>query len=161
MLPILMIRPQIVTDMLAECERDSATGSLLVARAIMVSEAFVCTVLKRKGKLLCKTVCGFRFYHRGSVQDDRTNTFAFVHEIKRFIDIFQWHRMSNKVINLYLALHIPVNDFWNIGATACTTESGAAPRASGHQLEWTRGDFLPRASNTDNATLPPTFMATL
>lgn len=61
MLPILMIRPQIVTDMLAECERDSATGSLLVARAIMVSEAFVCTVLKRKGKLLCKRSAGFVF----------------------------------------------------------------------------------------------------
>ncbi|MFT5132546.1 MAG: hypothetical protein ACI9SC_001012 [Gammaproteobacteria bacterium] len=35
--------------------------------------------------------------------DDGPNAFAFVHEVKRFVDIFKAHGMSNKVAQLKLA----------------------------------------------------------
>jgi hypothetical protein len=50
-----------------------------------------------------------------------------VHQVKGAVDIFQRQRMGNKGINLYLAIHVPVNDAGDVGAAAGTSKGRASP----------------------------------
>src|SRR5690606_24797282 len=93
------------------------------------------------------------------IQDDRADGFAALHQVEAFVDALQWQGMRNQVINIELAFHIPVDNFWYVGTTACTTESRAFPFASGHQLERTGTDFLTGCSNADDEGLTPALVA--
>ena len=67
--------------------------------------------------------------------NDGANTLARMHQIKGLIDIFEGHFVSNQIINIDFAIHIPVDNARHIGATAGTAKGGSTPRATGNQLE--------------------------
>src|SRR5205807_1625738 len=57
-----------------------------------------------------------------------------------------------------LAVHVPIDDFWHVGAAARTTERGALPDPAGDQLEWTSRNLGAGRSHTDDDGLAPTAM---
>ena len=73
-----------------------------------------------------------------------------MHQVEAFVDVFQWHGVGDQVIDIDLAVHVPVYDFGDIGTTTGAAEGTAAPYAAGDQLEGTSGNFLPGTGYTDN-----------
>jgi hypothetical protein len=45
---------------------------------------------------------------------NRANAFAFVHQVERAVDVFEWHRMRDELVNLDLAIHVLVNHAWQL-----------------------------------------------
>ncbi|KAG1647276.1 hypothetical protein GQR58_030726 [Nymphon striatum] len=68
---------------------------------------------------------------------NRTNGFAFVHQVKAVVDLVQCQFMRDHRINLDLAIHVPIDDFWHIGTPLGTAKSCPTPDATGNQLERT------------------------
>src|SRR5438105_127803 len=91
--------------------------------------------------------------------DDRTNRLAFVHQIETLVDLLELEDMGDHRIDLDLAVHVPVDDFGNVGASACATERRAFPDAAGHQLERPGGDFLAGLRDPDDDGYAPAAMA--
>jgi hypothetical protein len=56
------------------------------------------------------------------VKHYRSDTLARMHQIKGPIDIVKWHRVGNEIVNIYLAIHIPVDNLGYIGTAPSTTK---------------------------------------
>ena len=96
-----------------------------------------------------------------SVNYNASDTLSTTHEIKALVDPVKRQDMRNEIINIDLSIHVPVDDFWNVGATAGAAECSASPVAPCHELEWTGRDFLARTSYTDNYGSAPAAMTAL
>src|SRR5690606_12996563 len=82
-----------------------------------------------------------------------------MHEIEALVDVFERHGVRNEVVDVDLAVHVPVDDLRHIGAPARTTECSAFPDAYRAELEGTRGKFLPCARNADSDAFAPAAVA--
>src|SRR5687768_4911967 len=91
--------------------------------------------------------------------DDGTNGFAFVHEIKRFIDILQSHGVSDKSIEFELSIEIALHIARQFSAALHTAKCRAAPDTARHQLERAGAYLFACSGNTDYHGLAPTLMA--
>src|SRR6516225_6709486 len=67
--------------------------------------------------------------------------------------------MSDQIVDVDLARHVPIHDLRHIGTSPRAPEFGSLPHASGHELEWTRLDFLTGAGDSDDHRDSPTAMA--
>src|SRR3546814_6061963 len=76
-----------------------------------------------------------------SVHHHRPYGLAALHQFEAFVDLVQTQCMGDEVVDVDLAVHIPVDDLGNIGTAACAAECRAFPFASGNQLEGAGGDF--------------------
>src|SRR5262245_55157592 len=94
-----------------------------------------------------------------SVDDYATNRFALVHQIERVVDLAERHRVRDQVVDVDLAVHVPVDDLRHIGTAARAAECSALPHPPGHQLERPRLDLLPRARDADDHRDAPAAMA--
>jgi hypothetical protein len=65
-----------------------------------------------------------------------------MHQVEGVVDRLKRHGVGDQVIDVDLALHVPVDDFRHVSAAARAAEGGAAPDAAGDQLERARGDLL-------------------
>lgn len=65
-----------------------------------------------------------------------------MHQVKRFVDVFQAHGMGDERVQRDLAGLRHFHVAWQFRPAAHATEGRTAPDAPGHQLEWTRGNFL-------------------
>jgi hypothetical protein len=72
--------------------------------------------------------------------------------MKRVINLRERHSVGDHLIDINYPLHVPVDNLGDVRSASRTTERGAAPRPSGHELEGTRGNFLPRAGHTNDAS---------
>src|SRR5689334_7851118 len=93
------------------------------------------------------------------INHDAANRFAFVHQVETFVDVFQLQRVRNEIVDVDLAVHVPVDDFRHVAASFCATEGGSFPHAAGDELEWPRSDFLTRSGDADDDRNAPSFMA--
>src|SRR5699024_10949171 len=82
-----------------------------------------------------------------------TNTLAFVHQVKRVIDVIKPHGVGTEIVKPELALHVALNKAWQLSTALHTTKRRAFPDPPGNQLEGTGGDFLAGTGNTDNHRL--------
>src|SRR5678816_3380452 len=73
-----------------------------------------------------------------------------MHEIESLVDVRERHRVRDQVVDVDLAVHVPVDDLRHVGAAACATERRALPHASSDQLERPRLDLLARAGDADD-----------
>src|SRR5580692_8350342 len=94
-----------------------------------------------------------------SVHDDRSNRFAFMHQIKTLVDVFKLKRVRNHGVDLNLSVHVPVDDFWYVGAAASAAERRAFPDAAGDELERSGGDFLAGFGHADYHGYAPAAVA--
>src|SRR6202158_1930331 len=99
--------------------------------------------------------------YRRSVGDDAADRLAGVHQVEGIVDLIQRHLVRDQRIDRDLAVHVPVDNLWYVGASARAAERGAFPHASGDELERTCRDLLPRPRDADNHRYTPTAVAAL
>src|SRR5438874_7783927 len=85
-----------------------------------------------------------------SEHDDRTDRFAFVHQIEALVDFLELEDMGDHRIDLNLSVHVPVNDLRHIGAATRAAERSAFPDPAGHKLERPGCDFLAGFGDADD-----------
>src|SRR5277367_2045940 len=90
-----------------------------------------------------------------SVNDDRSDRFTFVHQIEAFVDFLQLEGVGDHRIDLNFAVHVPVDDFWYVGAAAGAAEGGTFPDSAGHKLERPGSDFLAGFGHADHHGYTP------
>ena len=65
------------------------------------------------------------------------------------------HHVRDQLVDVDLAVHVPVDDLRHVGAAARAAEGRALPHAAGDELERARRDLLARAGDADDdATCP-------
>ncbi len=82
-----------------------------------------------------------------------------MHQVKRFVDVFQAHGVGHHVINFDLTFHVFIHVAGQFGTTTYTAECRAAPDTTGYQLEGAGTDFLASAGNTDDDRFAPALVA--
>src|SRR5690349_10888778 len=97
----------------------------------------------------------------GLIDHHAPNRFARVHEVERLVDVVQRHRVRDQVVDVDLALHVPVDDLRHVRAAARAAECSALPHPPGDQLERPRLDLLTRARNADDHRHAPAAVTTL
>ena len=78
-----------------------------------------------------------------------------MHQIKRLVDVGQFHGVGDKRLQLDLALHGVFHHAWQLAPAFHATKGGTFPGASCNQLKRTGSNFLPGTSNTNNHRLAP------
>src|SRR5690606_5964086 len=73
-----------------------------------------------------------------------------MHQVEALVDLFESHNVGYHRVDLDLALHIHVDDLGHVGAALGAAERGAAPVASGDELERPRRDFLASLGDADD-----------
>src|SRR6266481_8567591 len=91
--------------------------------------------------------------------DDRTDRLAFMHQVESPVDLLELEDMGDHRIDLNLAIHVPVDDFWHVGAAASAAECAALPDPAGDELEWPSGDLLAGFRHPDHHRYAPAAMA--
>src|SRR5665213_2017025 len=94
-----------------------------------------------------------------SVDNHRADRLAFVHQVESVVDLVEWHGVGDEVVDVDLAVHVPVDNFRHIGAAARAAEGGAFPDAAGDELKRPRRDLLARAGDTDDDRFAPAAVA--
>src|SRR5882724_12222716 len=97
----------------------------------------------------------------GLEHDDRTDRLALVHQVESLVDLLQFEDVCDHRIDLNLSVHVPIDDFRHIGATARAAERGTFPDAAGHELEWPGGDLLAGFRDADDHGDAPAAVARL
>src|SRR6516162_2160924 len=100
-------------------------------------------------------------YAVASVYHHASDALALVHQVEPLIDVRKPHGVRDHGVDLDLALHVPVDNFRHIGATAGAAEGGALPDPAGDELERTGCYFRTRRRHADNDGLAPAAMAGL
>src|SRR3954468_12731632 len=98
---------------------------------------------------------------RLSVDDDGANAFARMHQVEALVDLLELQNVSDHRVDRDLAVHIPVDDLRNVGASLRAAERGAAPVAAGDELEGAGGDLPPCFGDADDDRRAPAAMAGL
>src|SRR5256885_8741041 len=98
---------------------------------------------------------------RPSVHNDRAYGFALVHQVEALVDVGELELVRDQVVDVDLALHVPVDDFRHVAPALGAAERGALPYAAGDELERARLDFLTRARDADDHRHAPALVAAL
>src|SRR6267143_1874130 len=98
---------------------------------------------------------------RESIHHDRSNRFALVHQVEALVDVGELELVRDQVVDVDLALHVPVDDFRYVAPALGAAERGALPYAAGDELERARPDLLARARDADDHRHPPALVAAL
>src|ERR1700693_4310759 len=93
------------------------------------------------------------------IKGDAADRLTRVHEFEGVVDFFQRHRVGDQVVNVDLAVHVPVHDLGNSGAPAYASESRTLPNSSRDQLEWPSANLLAGSGNADDHRDAPAAMA--
>ena len=64
------------------------------------------------------------------INDDRADRFALVHQVEGIVDLLERHRVGDQIVDVDLALHVPVDDLRHVGAPARAAERRALPDAA-------------------------------
>ena len=78
-----------------------------------------------------------------------------MHEVEAAVDLVEAEQVGDHRIDLDLALHVLIDDFWHVGAAPGAAEGRALPDAAGDELERPCGDLLAGAGDPDDNRLAP------
>src|SRR3546814_13484266 len=84
---------------------------------------------------------------------------SLVHEVEALVDVVERQGVGDEVVDVDLALHVPVGDLGHVGAPARAAEGGALPDPSGDELAGTGGDLLAGDGAADDARQAPALAA--
>src|SRR5690606_1078507 len=96
---------------------------------------------------------------RPSIQHHGTDALAGVHQVEGSVDVIEGHGVGDEVVDIDLALHVPVDDPGHVGAAPGAAEGAAPPHPAGDQLERAGGNLLAGAGDADDAALAPALVA--
>src|SRR5690606_22258927 len=83
------------------------------------------------------------------------------HQVERVVDTIERQGVRDQVVDVDLAIHVPVDDLRDVAAAPGAAEGGALPHAPGDELEGARADLLPAARDADDHRHAPAAMAAL
>src|SRR4051812_27929921 len=84
-----------------------------------------------------------------------------MHKVEGLIDFGERQQVRDEIVDVYLAVHVPVDDLRDVGTAPRAAECGALPDAPGHELEGARLDLLAQARHADDDGDAPAAMAAL
>src|SRR5947209_6120597 len=84
-----------------------------------------------------------------------------MHQLKRTVDLGKRQSVGNHRVDLDLALHVPVHDFWDIGASTGAAEGCASPDPAGDQLERSGRNLLSGTRDPDDDAFAPSAVTAL
>src|ERR671910_179693 len=93
--------------------------------------------------------------------DDRADRLAFVHQVKRVVDLIQRYDMGDQIVDVDLTVHVPIDDLRNVGPATRTTERAALPHPARDKLERTGRNLGTRGRHADDGRDAPTLVAAL
>ncbi len=96
-----------------------------------------------------------------SVLDHAADRFALVHEVEGFAEPLKRHHVSYQIVDVDLALHVPVDDLRHVAAALGTAKGSTLPGPARDQLKRPRRDFLAGAGHSDDHARPPSSLAAL
>ena len=64
------------------------------------------------------------------IRNDGADAFAPPHQVEPFVYLFEGQHMGDQIIDVDLAVHVPVDDLWHVGAAASAAEGRADPYAA-------------------------------
>src|SRR4030081_3283361 len=99
--------------------------------------------------------------HLSSILDHGSNYLARMHQLERIVDLVQRQHFGDHFVDLDFAVEVPIDIAWKLRTAFDAAERGAAPDATGDQLERAGRDFLTRARDTDDNRFTPAFVTTL
>src|SRR5207244_7845167 len=74
-------------------------------------------------------------HYPSSVNDDRPDAFARVHQVEALVDVLDLQRVRDHRVDGDLPVHVPVDDPGHVRAALRAAERRAAPVAAGDELE--------------------------
>ena len=96
----------------------------------------------------------------GCVLHHRADGLAFVHQVKRFVDLVQAHGVRDERRQLDLAGHGVFDHAGQFAAALDAAKGRAQPLAASDELEGTGADLLARACHADDDRLAPATVRT-
>src|SRR3954467_10027783 len=84
-----------------------------------------------------------------------------MHEVERLIDFGERQLVRDEIVDVYPAVHVPIDDLRHVGAAPRAAERGALPDAPCNELERARLDLLARGRHADDDGDAPAAMAAL
>src|SRR5579872_861982 len=94
----------------------------------------------------------------GSINHHAPDRLALVHQVEAVIDLVERHGVGDQVVDIDLAVHVPIDDARHVGAAARPAKGGALPDAPGDELERPRRNLLAGAGDADDDADPPAAM---
>src|SRR5208282_4309423 len=94
-----------------------------------------------------------------SIDDHRSDRLALVHQVESVVDALERHLVGDEIVDVDLALHVPVDDLRHVGAPARAAEGRTLPDAAGDELERAGGYFRARRRDADDDRFAPAAMA--
>src|SRR5450631_456474 len=85
-----------------------------------------------------------------SKHNHATYRFPRVHQVESLIDVGKFQFMRNEIVDVDLAVHVPIDDFRHVAPALGAAERGAFPHAAGDELERARLDFLAGTGDADD-----------
>src|ERR1700716_2234051 len=82
-----------------------------------------------------------------------------MHQIEGLVDVLERHFVRDEIIDVDLAVHIPIDYLRYLRSSAHAAECSSLPDASGHQLKRSSADFLARSGHADDDRHSPAAMA--
>src|SRR3954451_22759097 len=92
---------------------------------------------------------------RALVLDHCPNRRSRVHELEALVDALERELVRDETVDVDLAVHVPVDDFRHIGATASATKGRPFPDTPGHELKRARRDLAAGARDADDDAHAP------
>src|SRR6187402_1424618 len=83
---------------------------------------------------------------------------AALHQVEAFVDLLEGQNMGDEIVDIDLAVHVPVDDARHVGAAAGAPEGRAQPLPPGDELEGPRADFRARWGHANDDGLAPAAM---
>ena len=97
----------------------------------------------------------------GSVDHDRANGLAGVHQIEALVDVIEAEGVGNQIVDIDLPLHVPVDNLGHVGAAPGAAEGRTLPDPTGNQLEGAGRDLLAGTGNADDDRDTPALVTAL
>src|SRR6202521_3074061 len=91
-----------------------------------------------------------------SVGDYCADRLALVHQVESFVDSIERQDVRDQIVDVDLAVHVPINDLRHVGAATRTAKRGSFPHPTGNELERAGADFLAGAGDPDDHRNAPT-----
>src|SRR5688572_32512100 len=98
---------------------------------------------------------------RPSEYDDAADRLALVHEVETLVDVRERQAMGDQIVDVDLAVHVPVDDPRHIAASLRTAESRPFPHAASDELKRAGPNLLAGARDTNDHRYAPTLVAAL
>src|SRR3712207_7695391 len=88
-------------------------------------------------------------------RSDRADRLALVHQVEGGVDLLERHGVGDQIVDVDLALHVPVDDPGHVRASARAAEGRALPDPAGDELERAGGDLLAGLGHADDDAIAP------